>query len=256
MPGARSRVGCSRRPARRTASANPHDQRVPVSDGAGHQAGAYTDAVTPADHRARRSRPSRAFNCPTAEGRVRRRRRVRHRDLTRRSAPDPDAPTLRPTDLHRHACSCGRARRIPRGRVATYGDVAALAGRPRAARAVGNIMRTAAGRTCRATGSSRRAAASAATAAANTSSALCSIAEGMRVARSEDPQSIEFADRGTALAVRHIMESDSAAIRRRDEARSSRRQLWWPAWQLPPCRVRRSAGGRHVARHGHLEPSG
>ena len=32
-------------------------------------------------------------------------------------------------------------RRIPSGRVATYGDVAALAGRPRAARAVGNIMR-------------------------------------------------------------------------------------------------------------------
>src|SRR3954469_5613458 len=32
-------------------------------------------------------------------------------------------------------------RRIPRGRVATYGDVAARAGRPRAARAVGNIMR-------------------------------------------------------------------------------------------------------------------
>src|SRR5437588_8118669 len=32
-------------------------------------------------------------------------------------------------------------RRIRPGRVATYGDVAALAGRPRAARAVGNIMR-------------------------------------------------------------------------------------------------------------------
>jgi O-6-methylguanine DNA methyltransferase len=32
-------------------------------------------------------------------------------------------------------------RRIPPGRVATYGDVAALAGQPRAARAVGNIMR-------------------------------------------------------------------------------------------------------------------
>src|SRR5438876_4095144 len=32
-------------------------------------------------------------------------------------------------------------RNIPPGRVATYGDVAALAGRPRAARAVGNIMR-------------------------------------------------------------------------------------------------------------------
>ena len=33
------------------------------------------------------------------------------------------------------------ARRIPPGRVATYGDIAALAGRPRAARAVGNIMK-------------------------------------------------------------------------------------------------------------------
>lgn len=33
-------------------------------------------------------------------------------------------------------------RRIPPGKVATYGDVAAMAGRPRAARAVGNLMRT------------------------------------------------------------------------------------------------------------------
>lgn len=32
-------------------------------------------------------------------------------------------------------------RRIPAGRVATYGDVAAAAGQPRAARAVGNIMK-------------------------------------------------------------------------------------------------------------------
>jgi O-6-methylguanine DNA methyltransferase len=32
-------------------------------------------------------------------------------------------------------------RRIPPGRVATYGDIAALAGSPRAARAVGNILR-------------------------------------------------------------------------------------------------------------------
>src|SRR4051812_29879369 len=32
-------------------------------------------------------------------------------------------------------------RRIPVGRVATYGDIAALAGSPRAARAVGSIMR-------------------------------------------------------------------------------------------------------------------
>jgi O-6-methylguanine DNA methyltransferase len=31
-------------------------------------------------------------------------------------------------------------RRIPAGRVATYGDIAELAGRPRAWRAVGNIM--------------------------------------------------------------------------------------------------------------------
>lgn len=33
-------------------------------------------------------------------------------------------------------------RAIPPGRVSTYGDVAAAAGRPRAVRAVGNIMRT------------------------------------------------------------------------------------------------------------------
>jgi O-6-methylguanine DNA methyltransferase len=32
-------------------------------------------------------------------------------------------------------------RRIPPGQVATYGDVAVAAGKPRAARAVGNIMR-------------------------------------------------------------------------------------------------------------------
>jgi methylated-DNA-[protein]-cysteine S-methyltransferase len=36
----------------------------------------------------------------------------------------------------------GAVRRIPPGRVATYGDVARMAGRPLAARAVGNIMRT------------------------------------------------------------------------------------------------------------------
>jgi O-6-methylguanine DNA methyltransferase len=33
-------------------------------------------------------------------------------------------------------------RRIPPGRVASYGEVATLAGSPRAARAVGNVMRT------------------------------------------------------------------------------------------------------------------
>ena len=37
------------------------------------------------------------------------------------------------------------ARRIPPGRVATYGDIAKLAGRPRAARAVGNIMKNCTG---------------------------------------------------------------------------------------------------------------
>src|SRR4029453_11462935 len=39
-------------------------------------------------------------------------------------------------------------RRIPPGRVATYGDVAAVAGKPRAARAVGNIMRNCGGGEC------------------------------------------------------------------------------------------------------------
>lgn len=34
-------------------------------------------------------------------------------------------------------------KRVPVGRVTTYGDVARLAGRPRAARAVGNILRNA-----------------------------------------------------------------------------------------------------------------
>lgn len=33
-------------------------------------------------------------------------------------------------------------RRVPPGRVATYGDIARLAGRPRAWRAVGTLMRT------------------------------------------------------------------------------------------------------------------
>ena len=33
-------------------------------------------------------------------------------------------------------------RAIPPGRIATYGDIAKAAGRPRAARAVGNLMRT------------------------------------------------------------------------------------------------------------------
>jgi O-6-methylguanine DNA methyltransferase len=45
----------------------------------------------------------------------------------------------RPVFRHRVVAA---VRAIPAGRVATYGDVAAAAGRPRAARAVGNLMRT------------------------------------------------------------------------------------------------------------------
>jgi O-6-methylguanine DNA methyltransferase len=41
-----------------------------------------------------------------------------------------------------HARVIAAVRRIPAGRVATYGDVAAAAGNPRASRAVGNIMRS------------------------------------------------------------------------------------------------------------------
>jgi methylated-DNA-[protein]-cysteine S-methyltransferase len=47
--------------------------------------------------------------------------------------------TARATEFGRRVITV--VRRIPAGRVATYGDVAALAGKPRAARAVGNIMR-------------------------------------------------------------------------------------------------------------------
>jgi methylated-DNA-[protein]-cysteine S-methyltransferase len=45
-----------------------------------------------------------------------------------------------PSDFTRRVLTV--VRRIPAGRVATYGDVAARAGRPRAARAVGTIMMT------------------------------------------------------------------------------------------------------------------
>ena len=49
-------------------------------------------------------------------------------------SPEPQARLFKSAVL-------AAVRRIPPGRVATYGDVAAMAGRPRAARAVGNIMR-------------------------------------------------------------------------------------------------------------------
>lgn len=47
----------------------------------------------------------------------------------------------RSTDSSFTARVLAAVRRIPRGGVATYGEIAARAGRPRAARAVGNIMR-------------------------------------------------------------------------------------------------------------------
>jgi len=49
-------------------------------------------------------------------------------------SPEPQARLFKSAVL-------AAVRRIPPGRVAAYGDVAAMAGRPRAARAVGNIMR-------------------------------------------------------------------------------------------------------------------
>jgi O-6-methylguanine DNA methyltransferase len=54
--------------------------------------------------------------------------------MAARGTPRPSAFTVR---------VLGVLRRIPAGRVTTYGDVARLAGRPGAARAVGTIMRLA-----------------------------------------------------------------------------------------------------------------
>ena len=50
-------------------------------------------------------------------------------------------PAARPREFFNRVLAV--LRRIPPGRVMTYGDVAKAAGRPRAARAVGNIMRIA-----------------------------------------------------------------------------------------------------------------
>ncbi len=56
-----------------------------------------------------------------------------------------DSARDRPLDAARDRPFTARVlaavRRIPRGRVATYGEIARRAGRPGAARAVGNIMR-------------------------------------------------------------------------------------------------------------------
>ena len=53
----------------------------------------------------------------------------------------PSAKGREPKALPFSVAVLALVRRIPPGRIATYGDVAAMAGRPRAARAVGNIMR-------------------------------------------------------------------------------------------------------------------
>ncbi len=55
--------------------------------------------------------------------------------MTRPGAADTGEPGL----FRRRVLAA--VRRIPAGRVATYGDIAELAGSPRAARAVGNIMK-------------------------------------------------------------------------------------------------------------------
>ena len=57
-----------------------------------------------------------------------------------RKASKPGARGKGVTSFRRRVFTIVRA--IPVGRVATYGDVARLAGAPRAARAVGNVMRT------------------------------------------------------------------------------------------------------------------
>jgi O-6-methylguanine DNA methyltransferase len=53
----------------------------------------------------------------------------------------PSAKNREPNARPFKAAVLAAVRRIPPGRVATYGDVASMARRPRAARAVGNIMR-------------------------------------------------------------------------------------------------------------------
>lgn len=59
--------------------------------------------------------------------------------MPRAKRREPKTAPLRPRPFR--AAVLAAVRRIPPGRVSTYGDVAGMAGRPRAARAVGNIMR-------------------------------------------------------------------------------------------------------------------
>ncbi len=56
------------------------------------------------------------------------------------AAPPSASKSSSVTEFRRRVIAA--VRRIPAGRVATYGDIAGLAGSPRACRAVGNIMRS------------------------------------------------------------------------------------------------------------------
>ena len=105
-------------------SANPDDQRVPMLFfGRGVKPGSYQEPATPADLTPTLA----ALVGADDEGR-------RTPAAMRAVAPKDDRRSF-----SRRVLSV--VRRIPPGRVATYGEVATLAGRPRAARAVGNIMR-------------------------------------------------------------------------------------------------------------------
>ena len=114
----------------------PHayNQHVPMLlAGPGIKPGTYSGATTPAD-----MAPTLAalagLALPQAQGRV---LREADRRATRRATVSRRAQAHSPFTARVLAV----VRRIPPGSVATYGEVAARAGRPRAARAVGNIMR-------------------------------------------------------------------------------------------------------------------
>src|SRR5690606_5393028 len=94
--------------------------------------------------RARRHRASSGValtgaGAPLARCRQRDVRRLDVSDLLLGKAPMSEEPMSATTFAVRVLRVVAR---IPAGRVATYGDVARLAGRPGAARAVGSIMRT------------------------------------------------------------------------------------------------------------------
>ena len=109
---------------------NDYDQRVPlILFGGGIAKGRYETAVTPADIAPTLARLC-GISLPTATGHPL--DEALPQSMKRASASASSAFTRR---------VIAAVRRIPPGRVTTYGDIARLAGKPRAARAVGNIMR-------------------------------------------------------------------------------------------------------------------